>query len=111
MVYKRATPPLGVCLGSFEVPLDSFWVALGLLWGALVLLWGALELLWAALGPPWASKLWGPSWGGQCEFGMHFYNKICAFGIHIPVMRVMRKWCHEVLLGAPLPHAPGVRMT
>ena len=20
------------------------------------------------------------------------------------------KWCHEVLLGAPLPHAPGVRM-
>ena len=36
------------------------------------------------------------------------------FGMHmrIPrVPRVPRKWCHEVLLGAPLPHAPGVRMT
>ncbi len=33
MVYKRATPPLGVCLGSFGVPLGSFWGALGLLLG------------------------------------------------------------------------------
>ena len=73
MVYKRATPPLGVCLGSFGVPLGSFWVALGLLWGALELLWGALELLWGALGPPWAPKLWGPSWGGANV------NLVCIF--------------------------------
>ena len=36
------------------------------------------------------------------------------FGICIPVPRVPRvppKWCHEVLLGPSLPHAPGVRMT
>jgi len=35
-------------------------------------------------------------------------------GICIPVPRVPpvpRKWCHEVQLGPPLPHAPGVRMT
>ena len=36
-------------------------------------------------------------------FGIHFLDFL--------VPRVPRKWWHEVLFGAPLPHAPGVRMT
>ncbi len=41
-------------------------------------------------------------------------NTFARFGIHFLVFLVHSvnlKWWHEVLLGPPLPHAPGARMT
>ena len=117
---------LGYCpqpttLGTF----GSLWFPLGCPWAPFWPSFGVplivLGHLWDPFGAPWAAL------GRLLEIGRNFPSKCSPFampahknkppGIHILVIlviqvpRVPRKWCHEVLLGAPLPHAPGVRMT
>ena len=41
--------------------------------------------------------------------GALLQNKL--LGIHFPDFLVQLKWCHEVLIGALGPYAPGARMT
>ncbi len=80
--------------------------------------WGALGALGDALGPLlaeleiWASE--GDPAAGQWLSSTAPAHRIKPPRIHVPipiVPLIPRVWCHEVLLGAPLPHAPGVRMT
>ena len=101
--------------------LVSFW----LFWELLGSLWASFGRLWTPLARPWASfgSLWGalgPHWQFNRKLDV-LYREMCQihetvfksqlFGICIAVPRVPLKWCHEVLLGPSLPHAPGVRMT
>ena len=102
---KAATPPpLGVRLGCPWAPLGCPWVPVG--------------CLWAPKGSPLGPKALGTVLGGgQCEFGMHFYSKICVFGTHPRIQRIqriqriLRIRCHQLRFGTSLPRAPGVRMT
>ena len=71
-----------------------------------------------AATPPHNERLdFDENWGPRERGCMYIYSNICVLGIHMPipavpvVPAVQLKWCHEVLLAAPLPHAPGVRMT
>ena len=43
------------------------------------------------------------------SMGVLLPNKL--LGIHFPDFLVQLKWCHEVLIGALRPQAPGARMT
>ena len=104
-----------IVLALLDLPLAPFGVPLGSLWPSFGIPLAVLGHLWDPFGAPWAAL------GRLLEIGRHFPSKCSPFampahknkppGIHIPVILVPRKWCHEVLLGAPLPHAPGVRMT
>ena len=113
---------LWITLGQLGVSLE----ALGRLWGSLSARLGYLwELLggsvghfksaWGAVGPLlakleiWASE--GDPTAGQWLSSTAPAHKIKPPGIHSADLRFPLKWWHEVLFGAPLPHAPGVRMT
>jgi len=105
----RLLCPLGATLDSCCLPLALF----GSPRGALVEPWTTLAVLWGPFGGAWAAL--------GCLLDLDVvYREVCEnnktvnkhehFGIHQQVPAVPRKWCHEVLLRAPLPHAPGVRM-
>ena len=107
---RRVRDAPGRPLALFGMP----WAPFGSLWGALGLSLAVLGVLGDALGCLVASSI-------LLKIGRHFPRKCAKFivnsckneppGIQIRIPRIPRKWWHEVLLGAPLPHAPGVRMT
>ena len=76
--------------------------------------WNPMGFLWVPNGLPM-----GPHDPPRVSELSSIVNYIILelFGTHPPVPlvppvpRVPRKWWHEVLFGALLPHAPGVRMT
>ena len=129
---------LGQLLDQLWAPFGSFGSALGLplaiLWGPLGDLgvsWGSSAFLWfprsaSALGVPighpsaslWptlvavghllnALKIENPT----VPYSLSKQSASVFFGIHLMILLIPAKWCCEVPLGAPLPHAPGVRMT
>ena len=51
------------------------------------------------------------SWGGRVLSSTAPAHKIKPLGILPVCPRCPRKRCHQPLLGPPLPHAPGARMT
>ena len=106
--------PLACPLAAFGRPLGPLWANFGLLsllWGALGLPLGCLGSLWGASGQ--LGRLRGPIASQRLSSTAPAHRikppGICPGIPRIP--RIQRKWWHEVLLGAPLPHAPGVRMT
>ena len=83
--------------------------------GALWMPWGSsLEPLGSPgrrLGRAWADARFSRIWEGQSRFSNGSTALLAICGLS-PVSRVSRqKWCHQVRLGASLPHTPGVRMT
>ena len=110
--------PFGVALAPFGVPLGSLW---GALWLSLAPFGPPCAHLGAPLGAlgipcdPFLEMLENlPSRGSQSQFFDRRLQRNWGSGIcpAVPaVPAVPAKWWHEVLLGAPLPHAPGVRMT
>ena len=119
--------PFGSC-GILGLHLAILWGPPGdprVSWGSSAFLWfprGALGVPIghpsASLWPPWptlvavrqllhALKIESPT----VPYSLLKQSVSVFFGIHMMILLIPAKWCCEVPLGAPLPHAPGVRMT
>ena len=111
----------GMPWGARGLPLAPFGPPWGPLWLPLALFgmpWAALGLPLAPFGPPWG-PLWllpgkslkiGRPGGSQSRFFDATLQRNWGSGIHPWNPWNPRKWCHQLLLGTSLPHAPGVRM-
>ena len=130
----RPWAPNGPSMGAQWTPMESQWepmgapgAPMGSQWAPHGAPWGSDGLPTAAHGTPmglqgqsmgtsWAPQALGTISGSQCFKNISFDVKVNVFVTRTrlqlvqPVQLVYLKWCPEVLLGTPLPHAPGVRI-
>ena len=110
--------PFGHPLGSLWLSWATFSLPLGVLGRPLAPFWSPLGRPWdplGCLGAPVRSL--GRLWGLWLALGSSMFTVCDACAQNQASWNTPReprepaKWCQELRLGAPLPHAPGARMT